>query len=227
MTMAKVGSIKINDKMLQEALNAKAEGATYTGGGDNMLDFGSAASFIDEDSSAKRFSIKISNDSEDAVTLQFNEIIAAIEGATIIKEGNPVANVSVKGSPRSVDVLLAYLKENPTRLRTIKLNVNQTDQLDEPLRFRKETPWKTYVEEERIPSDFQSQDTNNPLMSEVDDVEDWVLSEQSTIIYTIRSKRTVSLSLLFGASLDNAKALEKKANDAIATVAAAYARRSK
>lgn len=224
--MAKVGSIDINDKMLQQALNAKAEGATYTGLGDNMLDFGSGSSFLDEDSTGKRFSIKISNAGAKEILLQLNDIIAAVEGATIIKEGTPVENVTVKGSPRTVDILVAYLKKYPTRLRSIKLNVDNSEQLDEPIRFRQETPWKTYMEEERIPSDYQSQDTNNPNMSEVDDIKDWVLSDQATILYNVRAGRSVTLSFLFGATLDSAKALDKKANDAAQTVAAAYARRS-
>lgn len=224
--MAKVGSIDINDKMLQQALAAKAEGATYTGLGDNMLDFGSGSSFLDEDSTGKRVSIKISNAGAEDKLLQLNDIIAAVEGATVISEGTPVADITVKGSPRPVDILVAYLKKYPTRLRSIKLNVDNSEQLDEPIRYRQETPWKTYMEEERIPSDYQSQDTNNPNMSEVDDIKDWVLSDQATILYNVRAGRSVTLSFLFGATLDSAKALDKKANDAAQTVAAAYARRS-
>ena len=112
--MAKVGSIDINDKMLQQALNAKAEGTTYTGLGDNMLDFGSGSSFLDEDSTGKRFSIKISNAGDADKLLQLNDIIATVEGATVINEGTPVADITVKGSPRPVDILVAYLKKYPT-----------------------------------------------------------------------------------------------------------------
>ncbi len=225
--MAKIGSVEVSEKMIQDALAARAEGTGYTGAGDNLIDFGSASSFVDEDSSAKRFSLKITNKSEADELVQLNEIIAAIDGASVIKEGEIKANLTAKGSPRSIELLKNYIGENPTRLRSIKLNVDNVEQLDQPLRYITETPFKTGVEEERIPSNYQSQDTNNPLMTEVSDVKDWVLSRFSTVAFKVGAGRTVNLSILFGAGIDLKKALDNKADEAAQTVAAAYVRSKK
>lgn len=225
--MAKIGSVEISEKMVQDALNARAEGNGYTGAGDNMIDFGSASSFVDEDSSAKRFSLKITNKSAEDVLLQLNEIIAGIEGSKVVKEGTVVENVTAKGSPRSIEILKNYIASNPIRLRSIKLNVDNVEQLDQPLRYIVETPFKTGVEEERIPSNYQNQDTNNPLMTEVTDIKEWVLSKFSTVAFKVGAGRTVNLSILFGASIDLKKALDKKAVEAAQTVANAYVRSKK
>ena len=225
--MAKIGSVEISEKMVQDALNARAEGNGYTGAGDNMIDFGSASSFVDEDSSAKRFSLKITNKSAVDVLLQLNEIIAGIEGSKVVKEGTVVENVTAKGSPRSIEILKNYIASNPIRLRSIKLNVDNVEQLDQPLRYIVETPFKTGVEEERIPSNYQNQDTNNPLMTEVTDIKEWVLSKFSTVAFKVGAGRTVNLSILFGASIDLKKALDKKAVEAAQTVATAYVRSKK
>ena len=225
--MAKIGSVEISEKMVQDALNARAEGNGYTGAGDNMIDFGSASSFVDEDSSAKRFSLKITNKSAKDVLLQLNEIIAGIEGSVVVKEGTVVENVTAKGSPRSIEILKNYIASNPIRLRSIKLNVDNVEQLDQPLRYIVETPFKTGVEEERIPSNYQNQDTNNPLMTEVTDIKEWVLSKFSTVAFKVGAGRTVNLSILFGASIDLKKALDKKAVEAAQTVATAYVRSKK
>ena len=225
--MAKIGSVEVTEKMVQDALLARAEGNGYTGAGDNLIDFGSASSFVDEDSSAKRFSLKISNKSDADELVQLNDIIATIDEASLIKEGEIKSNLIAKGSPRSIELLKNFIAENPIRLRSIKLNVDNVEQLDQPLRYITETPFKTGVEEERIPSNYQSQDTNNPLMTEVTDVKDWVLSRFSTVVFKIGAGRTVNLSILFGANIDLKKALDKKADEAAQTVAVAYVRSKK
>ena len=220
----KVGSIVINDNLLQEAMKAKAEGATYTGAGDNMVNFGKAATFINEDESAKRVNIVLHNTSDQEKDVQFNEILEAVEGAVMLKEGEMETGFTAKGSPRKCDVLTKYLHIAPTRIRAIKLNAENQSQLDYPIRYRMEDPFtKNAVEVERIPSNYQSQDTNNPNMVEVRDIADWQLSDLSTIVYTVGAGQKVTVSILFGATLDIAGALQKKANDAALTVAAAYA----
>lgn len=220
----KVGAIEISEKQLQKALSANAEGQNYTGAGDNLLDFGSAQSFLDEDSTAKRFAFRIVNAGASAIGIHLNDIIASIANSNVIAEGTVATDLTCTGSPRSIDVMKKFLENNPTRIRSIKLSVDNESQLDEPLRYITETPFKTGVEENRIPSDYQSQDTNNPKMVEVDDVKDWILSPESTIAYSIRAGRTVNISILFGASVDTTKALAKKADEAAQTVAAAYVR---
>ena len=219
----KVGSVVVDDSLLEEAMKQKAEGQTYTGAGDNMIDFGSARSFMNEDDSAKRVNIVLKNDSNADVDVQFNDILDAVEDAVKLKEGTVVENVTAKGTPRSCDVLAKYIHVCPTRIRSIKLSAKETSQLDKPLRYIQENPFTKHATEvERIPSNYLSSDTNNPNMVEVRDISDWQLSDLSTIVYTVGAKQEVTVTILFGASLDIAGALGKKAKDAAMTVAAAY-----
>lgn len=223
--MKKVGSVVLDDALIEEAMGAKAEGQTYTGAGDNLVDFGSATSFMNEDMSAKRVNIVIDNQSQNDVDVQFNDILENVTGTNVhmLAEGTIATGVTAKGSPRSCDVLKKYVHINPTRIRSIKLNASDQAQLDYPLRYRTENPFtKNATEIERIPSNYQSQDTNNPKMVEVKDIADWQLSDLSTILYTVGAGKKVTITILFGASMDIAGALGKKAKDAAVTVAAAY-----
>ena len=219
----KVGSVVVDDSLLEEAMKQKAEGQTYTGAGDNLIDFGSARSFMNEDDSAKRVNIVLKNDSNADVDIQFNDILDAVEDAVKLKEGTVIENVTAKGTPRSCDVLAKYIHVCPTRIRSIKLSAKETSQLDKPLRYIQENPFTKHATEvERIPSNYPSSDTNNPNMVEVRDISDWQMSDLSTIVYTVGAKQEVTVTILFGASLDIAGALGKKAKDAAMTVAAAY-----
>ncbi len=221
--MPKVGSMVIEDAKLQEALHADAEGGSYTGAGDNLVDFGGAKSFVDEDKTGKRVNIKIKNVSEEDKTIRLNDILENPAGSILLTDGTN-DGLTVKSSPRNYAVVRSYLESHPTRIRSIKFNADEAVQLDEPLKYVKETPWMTSTTEERIPSTFQSQDTNNPKMSEVNDIADWMLCDTSTILYTIQAGREVTLTFTFGGSFDAAYALGKKAHDAEMTVARAYIR---
>ena len=223
--MKQVGSVKLDDALLEKAMGAKAEGQTYTGAGDNMVSFGAAKSFMNEDDSARRVNIVLKNNSQADVDIQFNDILENVSGAQLLKEGTIITDVTAKGSPRTCDVLTKYVHVCPIRIRSIKLNAKNAAQLDYALRYRTEDPFtKNAVEVERIPSNYQSQDTNNPNMVEVKDLTDWQLSDLSTLIYTVGAQQEVTVTILCGASIDIAGALGKKANDAALTVAAAYLR---
>ncbi len=223
--MKQVGSVKLDDALLEKAMGAKAEGQTYTGAGDNMVSFGAAKSFMNEDDSARRVNIVLKNNSQADVDVQFNDILENVSGANLLAEGTIITDVTAKGSPRSCDVLKKYIHVCPIRIRSIKLNAKNAAQLDHALRYRSEDPFtKNAVEVERIPSNYQSQDTNNPNMVEVKDLTDWQLSDLSTILYTVGAQQEVTITILFGASIDIAGALGKKANDAALTVAQAYLR---
>lgn len=220
----KVGSVVINDDMLQKAMSANAEGANYTGAGDNMLDFGSAKTFLYEEQSGKRVTITLDNSkgTEDR-NVQFNQIISEITDTIVLKDGAAADNFQISCTPCKSEVLAKYLQIVPTRLRSVKFAASVASQLDEPLRSFKINPFtKNPVEEERIPSNYQSQNTNNPLMVDVDDFNGYQTSELQTLTYKVQAGAKVSLTLLFGAGLDIAGALVKKAEDAAMTVATAY-----
>lgn len=222
----KVGDIAITSENIKRAVAARAEGQNYVGLDDKMLDFGQAQSFLDEKSSEKRFTLKMKNTSAtDTVYVQFNEILSGIQnGCNLLADGTIAETLSVTGTPNKADLLAKYLKSHASRLVFAKFNVDDAEQLDEPLKLYTETPFGTHSERQRVPSEEQSQGTNNPKMSEIKDFANWILSDKSTILYGVRPGRTVNLTLIFGASVDNAYYLNSKADEAAVNAAAAYSR---
>lgn len=231
----KVGDIVFTSKEMKEALMANADGSqeNYVGLGDDMVNFGSADSFIDESDAAREFTMRITNNTSTTQKIQLNEILENVAGHTLLKEGNVVTegegssavHMVAAGDPRSIDVLLEYIKKNPIRVRAIKFNVSSEQQLDEPLKYQTQTPFMTDSTIQKVPSTFQDQNTNNTKTVEVE-LKDWILGHSSTILYSIRSGVSVNLTFFFGASLDASKALEKKYNRAKATAAKFYARQN-
>lgn len=220
----KVGAVVVTDEMLQKAMSANAEGANYTGAGDNFVDFGTAKTFLYEDQSGKRVTITLDNTkgTEDR-NIQFNKIVADIDGAVLLKDGAAAENLTISCTPCKSEVLAEFLRLNPTRIQSIKFAASTAAQLDEPFRSYKVGPFtKNPVEEEHIPSNYQSQNTNNPLMVDVNDFQGYQLSSLQTATYKVQAGVKVSLTILFGATLDIAGALAKKADDAAMTVASAY-----
>ena len=231
----KVGDIVFTSKEMKEALMANADGSqeNYVGLGDDMVNCGSADSFIDESDAAREFTMRITNNTSTTQKIQLNEILENVAGHTLLKEGNVVTegegnsavHMVAAGDPRSINVLLEYIKKNPIRVRAIKFNVSSEQQLDEPLKYQTQTPFMTDSTIQKVPSTFQDQNTNNTKTVEVE-LKDWILGHSSTILYSIRSGVSVNLTFFFGASLDASKALEKKYNRAKATAAKFYARQN-
>lgn len=232
--MAKVGAIQISDELMQKALQGKAEGSNYTGAGDNLLDFGSASSFLDENKTGKKHQVKIQNTGTEDIRLAlfpafFTDpalIKTGIAVDAILADGEITVSANkkavVSGAPRPVVNLLGYLKNNPTRIQSIHLKVDAASQLDESFLLRSESPFASAREVQRYPSDYQKSSDSNQNVIVIDDISDWVLSDSNALIYTVRAGRTVNISFTFGTSLDASKGLEKKATEAAINVAVMY-----
>lgn len=232
----KFGDINVSDEKLRDALAGKAEGegAGYVGQNDSLVDFGRANSFVDETKSEKRFNMVIKNlsNSDDKKIVLFPGSKTSFTGASIVSDGNflmdnstPVLNAS--GKPGSIAALQAYVKNNPTRLCRIEMKVDNEAQLDESILFRETSPFKSDVEYLRTPSDYISSDTNNPKAVSIDEVNGMVLSDTTEMETTIRAGRTITLSFVFGASMDMTKAINRKADAAADSAASALAVASK
>ncbi len=227
----KMGDIVFSSKEMKEALKAAADGGelNYVGINDDFVDFGDAESFIDESEGNKEFTIRMTNSTNATQKVQFNKILANVTGYNLLKEGT-VATVGqttleAVGDPRSIDVLLAYIEKAPTRVRSIKINVSNEGQLDEPLKYQEENAFMTASTKQKVPSTFQDQNTNNTKTVEVE-LKDWILGYRSTILYSIRAGVTVSMTFCFGGSLDSSKALAKKHKRATNTAAKFFARQN-
>jgi len=230
---ATVGDIDLTSKEMQNALKAAADGGTsYVGLDDDMLNIGDAESFIDESEAGKEFTIRLVNGTDSAQKIQFNPILGiTLDNHTLLAEGHVVTTgtsgsekyLDAYGDPRSLDLLLALIKESPIRVRSIKFNVSEASQLDEPIKYIVETPFKTGVTEQKIPSTYQDQNTNNTKTVEVE-FKNWILGFDSTIMYSIRSGVSVSMTLFLGASVDLSNALREKHSKAVKSAAQYYAR---
>lgn len=236
--MKKVGSIPVSDALMQEALAGKAEGGNYFGAGDNMLDFGKGKSFIDEEDSAKTFQIILTNTGTEAASISLcpaSENVAAnikssdgVAVDCIMKEGvilnSETKKLSAKGTPRSIDEFVKFIRNHPTRILSFRIKVDKLDQLDEALVMRSETPWQTAVEERRVPVDYQTEKDNYPNIVKINDVRGWMLSCDTTLLYKVQAGSSVTLTFYCGASLDTTKALVNKASEAETNAAVLYAR---
>lgn len=213
----------INRSNVQQVVRRKAEGGNYIGVGDNLLDFGSANSFLKEDNSGKIFSINITNKSESelAVALfagNFAEGSSYLGSAKVVKDGEIVTNLSAKGTPEKIEALSAYMRANPSRLKAIKVKTDDEAQLDYAITYKSVSPFKSPVTEERIPSQYASSKDQNSKVIELTDI-DWLLGADNILLTTIGAGRSVVLTLVFGASLDTEKGLQNKAREAMANAA--------
>lgn len=230
-----LGDIDITSKEMQAALKANADGgASYIGLNDEMLNIGDAESFIDESDAGKEFTIRLVNGTDSTQKVQFNRVLGALQADhAVLVEGHVVTTgtsgsekyLDATGDPRSIDLLLALVAETPIRVRSIKFNVSDASQLDEPIKYLQDTPFKTNSIEQKVPSTFQDQNTNNTKTVEVS-FKNWILGFDSTILYSIRSGVSVSMTLCLGASLDSAYALREKFQAAVKTAATYYARQN-
>ena len=219
-----LGGNNMNRNNVQRIVKTKAEGSNYIGVGDNLLDFGAAQSFLKEDNCGKIFSFNIVNAGLSAIKValapgNFATGSSYLDSSNIIAEGTVATDLTCSGTPEKIDALLAYVKANPSRLRAIKIKADNESQLDYPIIFRQINPFTGYVDQKRIPAQYQRSGDNNTKVIELTDI-NWILGADNILLTTIGAGRSVVISLVFGASLDTEKGLQKKADEAMANAAA-------
>lgn len=219
-----LGGNNMNRNNVQRIVKTKAEGSNYIGVGDNLLDFGAAQSFLKEDNCGKIFSFNIVNGGSSAIKValapgNFATGSSYLDSSNIIAEGTVATDLTCSGTPEKIDALLAYVKANPSRLRAIKIKADNESQLDYPIIFRQINPFTGYVDQKRIPAQYQRSGDNNTKVIELTDI-NWILGADNILLTTIGAGRSVVISLVFGASLDTEKGLQKKADEAMANAAA-------
>ena len=218
----KAEMIKLSERDYENALNAKAD-TGYVGAGDALVNLGKASSFAYENKTGKIVDLKFKNTSEDkTVYVQFNELLSGVkEGFNVIKDGIVEGTLNIQGNPNSASLLAAFLKTNPSRIHSMKIRVDDPDQLDEQIKLYTIDVFGDPKTEPITPSTKHSENTSNPKVVEIDDCIDWICSEKSTVLYGIRPGRTVNLTIKFGASVDTAHYLNTKAVEARQTTATA------
>lgn len=227
----KVGSIFLSEKEIEEAAAGKANGYGYVGLGDDCLDFGKSNSFRDESSASKTHKVTIVNKSEEDCIVNFNPYCPlgkTDDGRDLVdlKEGELATAVTCEGSRFATDLVLHYLKNNPTRIKSIKITASDSDVLDLPLTYVTLKAFASKRSEEVIPGDLISGSTFNEktVSLEEDKIPGWILGSMHTIYARIPAGKTLSVNFNFGASADAEYMLEAKHRRAKATVAATLTR---
>lgn len=230
MSANKVGSIFLSEKELQEAAAGKANGYGYEGLGDDCLDFGKANSFRDENSTGKTHKVTLVNTSENDCMVSFNPncpYTKTLDGEALVnlKEGTLATGVTCKGSRGQTDLLLHYIKNNPIRIKSMKLTASDASVLNDPLTLIHLNPFGTLQSDEVTPSDLIGSSTfnDNTVSLEEDMIPGWQLGSMTTFYCKIPAGKTLTISFLFGASADSEYMLEAKHRRAKATVAATVA----
>lgn len=126
---------------------------------------------------------------------------------------------ATSASVGTIAMLQAYLMENPTRLREIKIVSTDINQLQYDLTIRKLSPFKTLEERQLHPANEQDQYVNQTTIVKFNCNE--VLDANTQIEYAIAPSSTATITLYFGASENRGKGLQKRGNRAITNMATA------
>ena len=225
----KIGSMPVSEKALSKAFTGNATGTGYSGAGDVLLEFGKATSFINEANAGRVFTYTIQNASSSDVVVCLNPGSNAVEANSYAAvDGTITTSVTGSGRPSSIAKFLAYTKSNATRIKGIQIQVSNEAQLANPIRFVDINPFLSKdSEEERIPTNYQNPSDSNTKLVEISDVDGWVMSDHSQFYLTVGAGYTVTVTFVCGASFDEAKAINKKADEASANVTIAVANAQK
>lgn len=192
----------------------------YDGAYDDFVDFeGPALSFANEVETGRRVTISISNKNvvegvgvRQLVTLFASHAsVAAVEGNNANYNGTGVA-ITVNGKPKPLNNIQAFIKNNPLRCLGFKFDSDNIAQNSEVAIIRPQSPFRN-LEDETIafddftkPSDFRDKMilVNRPFQ----------LDDQTDFLFGVAPGTAVNITFYFGAALNKAKALHKKAKAA-------------
>lgn len=207
-----------------EANDLSNYGGGYTGYGDEFLEYsGNAGSFADAIHKGKVYNITLKNSSNnDLVALLCPGLVADLQG--LIADG-PFADaaggagLSAKGNPRPLIYFNNFIRQFPTLVAGFKIATTNIAQFEQDMTIFKESPFKQHESKIINVSIYASEANPNTALITVP--EPFFMDCQTQIQYPVLANTTVSLGLIFGASLNIAKALKAKAGAAQKTMTAA------
>jgi hypothetical protein len=133
----------------------------------------------------------------------------AVDG--ILCEGNVVATVDEEvvavGKPKSIDQFLKFISLNPCRITGMRIKTDDTDQFDEDLLFRNETPFRDLGFKTETPNTYLSEHQQNEKIVSIP--LDTQFDNQTTLITTIQANRTVTYTFFIGAISNEAADLDR------------------
>lgn len=197
----------------------------YTGEGDDLLQFnGDSPDFTGElqNHLEKQFVLSIANANAATRTavlfagyLKGNATLAPgqlVQGAFNDKNGNAGLTGNTE-SEKSIEELLLYLGQIPTRLIAIQMQSDVSAQLQQAFKYQRLNPFKTEPTKILRPSNYRNQDSfQDKLVSFPVDVQIDTLSYMEAPVV---GTSTLRLTFFFGTSFNPVLALEKKSARAL------------
>lgn len=186
----------------------------YTGYDDDMLDFEGETSFINEENSNRNFTFTIDNTANNTdQTVLLNPSFQP-SSPNKVADGNflSVAGATLvgTGAPGLINSLLAFVKENPSKVVMFKIESTHAEQIGKTMKLIGRSPFRT-LETEDIPFSFyRNENTQQDKIVTVRRPFFW--DNQTEIQMVIAASARTTISFIFGAIANTAKSLRVKSD---------------
>jgi len=200
---------------------------TYTGLGDDFVDFGGKAlDFASEIASDRIFSITVNNAGAyggPITVLLTPSYIPSIAG-NVVRDGglSGAASVVCSGAPKTIAEFIAFIGRNPTAVVAMKVRSTHAEQLAQTINITRKSPFATLGSEQINLESFTTEIANNDKMVTVR--RPFQIDDQTEVSVVVPQGATTTFTFYCGAVLNTAKALHSKSNRAGKNVKVASSR---
>jgi hypothetical protein len=189
---------------------------------DDFLEFdGSATSFANEVATGRRFTVTIDNtqgggEAAHAASTDKSVILVPSfnpQGGTVLTDGTVSISgqaVFVTGIPESLVSLQKWIQDNPVRCLGLKIESTNILQMGKFLTIAPKSPFRKLESENIYIQDYKTENQYNDKIATI--MRPFQLDNQTDLILNVSKNAVTTVTLYFGAALNTAKALRKKAN---------------
>jgi hypothetical protein len=225
------------DQYLNSFNGGNDEFSDFSGGSEDLLGFdddflefdGSASSFANEVATGRRFTITIDNtqgggaqallDSTDKPIILIPSFdpqggVVVVDGTNNVSSvpGNASLNqqVIITGIPEKLAALQAWIKLNPVRCLGLKLESTNILQMGKFLTIAPRSPFRKLESENIYIQDYKTENQYNDKVATI--MRPFQMDGQTDLLLNVSKNSITTVTFYFGAALNTAKALRKKAN---------------
>jgi hypothetical protein len=211
--------------------------SNFDGGSDDLLGYdddflefdGTASSFANEISTGRRFTVTIDNTQgggETAIAESTDKPIILVpsfdpQGGVVVTDGSQNVSsvpgnasfnqlVTVTGIPEKLKALQEWIKLNPVRCLGLKIETTNILQMGKFLTIAPRSPFRKLESENIYIQDYKTENQYNDKVATI--MRPFQMDGQTDIILNVSKNAITTVTFYFGAALNTAKALRKKAN---------------
>lgn len=209
----------------------------YLGYDDDFLEFdGQANSFANEVATGRRFTVTINNmqaGDAAAIAASTDKVVTIIPSfdpiaGSVLTDGSnntPGKNglnqaVVVSGVPEKLSALQAWIRLNPVRCLGIKLETTNILQMGKFFTIAPKSPFRKLESENIFIADYKDERQYNDKVATIS--RPFQMDSQTDIQLEIAGASITTITFYFGAALNTAKALHRKAKAANVAVAVGH-----